>query len=108
MNEPSDNDPEARLLDLVMTYPRVNKPALWEMLRRYDLKSAFLERARDVKAKEKDITEGVRWRLIPGSKIPNPDKVDNYNSEASILVFLYLFSLTTRPPLVTLKNWKMV
>ena len=37
------NDPEARLLDLTKAYPRVNKPALWEIIRRYGMKGAFLD-----------------------------------------------------------------
>ena len=34
--------PAARLLDLRKAYPRVNKPALWRLLRRYDLEGDFL------------------------------------------------------------------
>ena len=34
--------PAARLLDLRKAYPRVNKPALWRLLRRYGLEGDFL------------------------------------------------------------------
>ena len=34
--------PTARLLDLRKAYPRVNKPALWRLLRRYGLSGHFL------------------------------------------------------------------
>ena len=37
------SDSEARLLDLTKAYPRVNKPALWEILRRYGIKGTFLD-----------------------------------------------------------------
>ncbi|XP_075241641.1 uncharacterized protein LOC142336617 [Convolutriloba macropyga] len=36
------SDPEARLLDLRKAYPRVNKPVLWEMLRRNGMQGDFL------------------------------------------------------------------
>ena len=44
-NKPANKptDPEARLLDLCKAYPRVSKPALWEILRRYGMKGPFLE-----------------------------------------------------------------
>ena len=35
-------DPEARLLDLTKAYPRVNKPAMWEILRRNGMQGNFL------------------------------------------------------------------
>lgn len=151
VNEPSDNkDPEARLLDLTKAYPRVNKPALWEVLRRYGLEGPFLEslmdlhesttycikgregnsdewqperglregcpsspglfniyhqvvmraaeRAREETAKENNRTVGVRWRWLSGSKLPNPDTVDKYNSEATTVIFsLSLFADDTTP-----------
>ena len=40
--ENQTNDPEARLLDLRKPYPRLNKPALWEMLRRNGMLGDFL------------------------------------------------------------------
>ena len=44
VNKTSDiKDPEALLLDMTKAYPKVNKPALWEMLRRYGLRGAFLK-----------------------------------------------------------------
>ena len=56
------------------------------------------ERARDERAKEKNRSVRVRWRWIPGSKLPNPDKVDKYNSEASTVVFsLSMFADDTTP-----------
>ena len=44
-NKPANKptDPEARLLDLRKAYPRVSKPALWEILRRYGMKGPFIE-----------------------------------------------------------------
>ena len=41
-------DPEARLLDPTKAYPRVNKPALWEILRRYGMSGDFLDTLMDL------------------------------------------------------------
>ena len=38
-----DEQPEARLLDLRKAYPRVNRPAMWQLLERYGLEGRFLE-----------------------------------------------------------------
>ena len=40
--------PEARLLDLRKAYPRVNKPALWRLLKRYGLGGHFLRALQDL------------------------------------------------------------
>ena len=40
-SEPTD--PEARLLDLSKEYPRVNKRALWEILRNCGIKGPFID-----------------------------------------------------------------
>ena len=41
-------DPEARLLDLRKAYSRVNKPALWGILRRYGLRGDFMDTIIDI------------------------------------------------------------
>ena len=38
-----DEQPEARLLDLRKPYPRVNRPAMWQLSDRYGLEGRFLE-----------------------------------------------------------------
>ena len=43
LKQKQTNDPEARLLDLTKAYPRVYKPALREILRRYGIKGALLD-----------------------------------------------------------------
>ena len=43
-----DADPEGRLLDLRKAYPRTNKPALWEILRRLDMDGNFLATLKDL------------------------------------------------------------
>ena len=40
--------PAGRLLDLRKAYPRVNKPALWRLLRRYGLEGDFLRVVMDM------------------------------------------------------------
>ena len=58
--------PEARLLDLRKAYPRVNKPALWRLLKRYGLGGHFLRALQDlhecteykVRGKEGESEEG--------------------------------------------------
>ena len=46
--EESGSDPVARLLDLKKAYPRVNKPALWGILKMYGLKGNFLWTLQDL------------------------------------------------------------
>ena len=47
-DEESGSDPIARLLDLKKAYPRVNKPALWGILKKYGLKGNFLWTLQDL------------------------------------------------------------
>ena len=46
--EESGSDPVARLLHLKKAYPRVNKPALWGILKMYGLKGNFLWTLQDL------------------------------------------------------------
>ena len=63
--EEREDDPVERLLDLRKAYPRVNKPALWGILKRYGLSGNFLNSLKDileatvycVKGREKDSEE---------------------------------------------------
>ena len=134
--ESAPTDPEIRLLDLRKAYPRISKPALWEILQNYGMKGAFLDSLVDLheatryqvrgqgqdgdseewtperglregcstspclfnifhqvvmRLAEKDrkvISDvkyghtGVKWRWVPGNNIPDPNKVETYNSEA--------------------------
>ena len=60
-----NTDPEARLLDLTKAYPRVSKPVLWAVLRRYAMEGPFLDTLMDlheattysIKGKEGDSEE---------------------------------------------------
>ena len=47
-NDDDGSKPAARLLDLRKAYPRVNKPALWRLLRRYGLDGDFLRLVMDL------------------------------------------------------------
>ena len=51
-----DEWPEARLLDLEKAYPRVSKPALWQLLDRYGMKGKCLETLMD-------LHEGTEYRV---------------------------------------------
>ena len=46
--ETEESDPEARMLDLRKAYPRVSKPALWGLLKRYGLWGSFLDTVVDL------------------------------------------------------------
>ena len=52
-------DPTATLLDLRKAYPRVNKPALWEMLRRYGMDGSFLNSLMDLHEATKYRVKGM-------------------------------------------------
>ena len=64
------SDPVGRLLDLEKAYPRVSKPALWEILRRHGMKGTFLNCLMDlhettayvVKGKEGDSDHWIPQR----------------------------------------------
>ena len=61
----ANTDPEARLLDLTKAYPRVSKPVLWAVLRRYAMEGPFRDTLMDlheattysIKGKEGDSEE---------------------------------------------------
>ena len=48
LEEESEEDPEARLVDLRKAYPRVSKPALWGILRRYGPRGDFMDTIVDI------------------------------------------------------------
>ena len=64
------SDPVGRLLDLEKAYPRVSKPALWEILRRHGMRGTFLNCLMDlhettacvVKGKEGDSYQWIPQR----------------------------------------------
>ena len=47
-NESEEMVFEARLLDLEKAYPRINRPCLWKILRKYGLKDNFLRTIMDL------------------------------------------------------------
>ena len=57
-DEESGSDPIARLLDLKKAYPRVNKPALWGILKKYGLKGNFLWTLQDLHEATKYVVKG--------------------------------------------------
>ena len=51
-----EEQPEARLLDLRKAYPRVNRPAMWQLMERYGLEGRFMETV-------KGLHESTKYRV---------------------------------------------